>query len=435
MLFRSPIIIMLVVCLFLASGCSRKQVGSPGKDIVATYSGKNLTKEDLKNYIRKQGAKEQEHAICEKHGFDHSQCDKLEPCENHPLHSIEAYRTMIKALALEEMMENWAKEKGITKRKGVKHGLKHVVEEINLGSLAAKMHEDKLAPDKIEMQQYYEEHREEYKGRPFSEVETEIKSILAAKKEKEFIPKYIERLKENAVISRNYELLRVEEPTETELRNYYEGNEDQYRVIEGENKRQKQFAEVIGEVKAKVIQQKENEKYELNKFEALFSMHGKRFTLGEFREEFSELSPEARHQFASFEAKKNLVDQLVIKELLLEDVGDRMLDRESKEEVEDLKAQIIRQILHTEEVDEKIEISDEEAKDIYDKRKNLFVEPAKVKISYIRISQGPVGEEEKRNRQKIGEAYQKIQREVDFAFVSKAYIQDWIASMGGSVVQ
>ena len=218
---------ILLVSLFLSSGCGKKKE-APSENVVATYSGKTLTKEDLKNYIRKQGIREQEHAMCEKHGFDHSQCDKLEPCESHPLHSMKAYRTMIKTIALEEMMENWAKEKGITRRKDVTHGLKHLVEEINLSTLVASMHEDEIAPDKIEMQQYYEEHREEYKGRSFSEVEEEIKNILAAEKGKEFIPKYIEKLKENAVISKNYDLLKIEEPTEAELRSYYESHKDEY---------------------------------------------------------------------------------------------------------------------------------------------------------------------------------------------------------------
>ena len=218
---------ILLVSLFLTSGCGKKKE-APSENVVATYSGKTLTKEDLKNYIRRQGIREQEHAICEKHGFDHSQCDKLEPCESHPLHSMKAYRTMIKTIALEEMMENWAKEKGITRRKDVTHGLKHLVEEINLSTLVASMHEDEIAPDKIEMQQYYEEHREEYKGRSFSEVEDEIKNILAAEKGKEFIPKYIEKLKENAVISKNYDLLKIEEPTEAELRSYYESHKGEY---------------------------------------------------------------------------------------------------------------------------------------------------------------------------------------------------------------
>ena len=473
-----PIVGILLLFLLLASGCGKKQADAPGEDIVATYSAKSLSKEELKSYISRRGAKEREHAICEKHGFDHSQCDKLESCESHPLHSIQAYHVMIKELVLEEITKNWAKEKGIANRGEVKHGLKHLVEEINLTNLAAKMHEDEFAPDKIEIQRYFEEHREEYKGRSLSEVEVEIKSILTAKKGKEFIPRYIEKLKENAVISINYDLLRADEPTEAELRNYYESNKDEYiepekirilqikidicstcskvaqdaarkkveeamfrlrawqdfsdvakefsdgiyaedggryqnyikegdrsevfennvfdlgvneisnifkdrdnfyivKVIEKQSKRRKDFFEVIDEVKVKVIQEKEDEKYELNKFEALFSMHGKRFTLGEFKEEFSELPYEAKRQFGNFEGKKALLDKLIIKELLLEDAGDKMLDRENKQEVEDAKAEIISQILHMVEVDEKIAVSDEEVKKLYEQKKGLFVESAK----------------------------------------------------------
>jgi len=520
--------------LFLISGCGKKQPQAPGEDVVATYSGKSFTRKDLRDYIARQGVKEQEHAICEKHGFDHSQCDKLEACESHPLHSIDAYRIMIKAIVLEDITGNWAKEKGITARKEVKHGLKHIVEEVNLGSLAAKMHEDKIAPDKIEIQQYFEEHRDEYKGRSLSEVEEEIKSILVSKKEKEFIPQYVEKLKENAAMSTNYDLLKIDEPSEMELRSYYESHILEYaepekigilqikidicstcskktqedsrrkaeeamaklregedfkevakkysagiyseggsgapayikkgdrgeifeanvfnlgineispifedknsfyivKVIEKQGARQKPLAEVISEIKAKVVQQKEDEKYELNKTEAIFTMHGKGFTLGEFREEFNELSPQEKSQFASFEAKKNLVDQLIIKELLLEEVGDKMLDQENKQEVEDLKAEIIRQILHREEVDEKIEISDKEAKEIYEKRRNVFIEPAKAQISYIRISGGSSADEEKKNRQKIEEALKKIKEGAEFGSVAKEYSEDWSVASNGEL--
>ncbi len=528
--YRS-IVISLLIGLFLISGCGKKEADAPGEGIVATYGGKTLTDEELRDYIRRRGFKERSHAICEKHGFDHSQCDKLEPCESHPLHSIEAYRTMIEMLVMEEMVENWAREKGITGRREVKHGLKHLVEEINLESLSTKMHEDEFSPDKIEMQQYYEEHREEYKSRSFNEVEREIENILTVEKGDEFIPEYIERLKENAVISRNYDLLEVAAPTAAELRTFYQDHQDEYvepekinileiridigssgapaaarrkaeearaklgafedfsevaqeysdgiypesgagisdyirkgersdtfedyvfilgineisdvfqdgesffvvKVIEKQDQRQKELAEVREEIKTKVIREKEDIKYELNKFEALFTVHGKRFTLGEFKEEFSELPPEYQLQFSEFEEKKYLVDQLIIKELLLEDVGDTMLDRENKELVENLKAEVIQHILHKEEVDEKIEVSDEEAKEIYEVKKSLFIEPAKAKISYIRVRPGPSDDEEDRARKIIEEAYQKIKGGAAFASVAREYSEDRTASQGGKL--
>ncbi|MFZ5800454.1 MAG: peptidylprolyl isomerase, partial [Candidatus Omnitrophota bacterium] len=221
-------LIMLLVSLPIFSGCGTRQPQSPSKDVVATYSGNILTKEDLKSYLRKKVIKEEEHAICEKHGFDHSQCDKLESCEVHPLHSLEAMRLIIKTIALEKITQEWAKEKGVTQRKEVSHGLKHLAEEVNLESLVAKMHKEELAPDKIEIQQYYDSHKDEYKNKSSKEAEEEIKNILATNKHSEFIPKYIEKLKENAAISTNYDLLKAEEPTETELRNYYDANKDEY---------------------------------------------------------------------------------------------------------------------------------------------------------------------------------------------------------------
>lgn len=527
----SPI---LLVCLFLSSGCGSKQPQPPSENIVATYNGKSLGKEDLRNYIRKQQVKENEHAFCEKHGFDHGLCDKLEPCEKHPLHSIEAYRAIIKNLALDQTVQDWAKEKGITRRQDVKHGLKHIVDEANLLSLSAKFHQDKLTADDTEIRQYYEEHKDEYKDKPLKEAEAEIKDALINKKASEFIPKYIDELKQNAAVNTNYELLKVEEPTEVELQSYYDNHKDEYvepekikisqikidigesgseeaarkkaeevmvkiragedflgvankysdgicakcgdkampvyigkegiskdfesnvsnletneissifkdgnsfyivKVMERQDKKQKQLGEVMGEVKANVMQEKENKKYELNKLEAIFSVHGKRFTLGEFKEEFSELSLEEQKQFTGFEAKKNLVEQLIIKELLLEDVGDKMLDKENTQAVEEIKSEVIRQILHKEEVDEKIEIPDEQIKKVYQMKKALFIEPAKAKISFIRIDFGASEDEKKKARGKIEEAFQKIKSSIDFSSVAKEYSEDWTASKGGEVEQ
>jgi parvulin-like peptidyl-prolyl isomerase len=521
-----PISLILLVCLFLSSGCGKLQPQPPSKDVVATCSGNTLTKEDLRNYLRKTVIKEEEHAICEKHGFDHSKCDKLESCEVHPLHSLEALRLIIKNIVLEKITQDWAKEKGVTQRKEVKHGLKHLVEEVNLEGLVANMHKEDLAPDKIEIQQYYDSHKDEYKNKSLKEAEDEIKSILATKKHGEFIPQYIEKLKENAAISTNYDLLKVDPATETELRDYYTSRKDEYiepvkvkvseikidisnsedaarkqaeeimiklrsqesfeevakrfskgsqesyyikegeknkafeenvfnlgvnelspvfkdggtyyiiKLLERQDKRQKQFGEVTEELKTKVMREKENRLYELNKSEAIFSMHGKRFTLAEFREEFGELSPEAQAAFSSFEAKKNLVDQLIIKELLVEEAGDKIVGEENKEVTEDLKNEIMRQILHQEEVDEKIEEPlDSEAKEIYEKKKAFFVEPAKAKISYIRINQGSSDDERKKARQKIEEAYQKIKSGVDFVAVAKEFSEDRNASSGGELGQ
>ena len=88
----------------------------PAPDVVATYNDQKITIEELKNFIAAEGAKEREHMLCPTHGYDHSKCDATEECEIHPVDSLEGYQEMVSKMASEQMILNWAKEKGITGR-------------------------------------------------------------------------------------------------------------------------------------------------------------------------------------------------------------------------------------------------------------------------------------------------------------------------------
>jgi parvulin-like peptidyl-prolyl isomerase len=361
----------------------------PSEDVVASYSGKNLTKAELLAYIKSKGYKTMEHGYCETHGLDHAKCDQTEACETHPVHSLEAYQQIIKKIALQKIIDDWAKENGLTQRNEVKHDFKHLVEEVSLDKLMEKVHKDELSPDKIDklaVKNYYDANIDKYKDKNFSEVEDEIRDILAAQKDEQFFPQYIEKLKKNAGLSVNYELLKMDN------------------------------------------------QYELRKTEALFTIHGKKFTLGEFQEEFKELSPEIQAKFARFEAKKSLVDELIAKELLLEETGDDTADPEDSKVVEEMKIQYLAQILHKEEIDAKIaDVTDEEINQFYEEKKDLLVEPPKSQISLIRVAQGASDAEKARARQRIDEALQKLKGGADFAATAKEYSTDSTASMGGEI--
>lgn len=526
-IFIFPILVILLLLGYKLYGFITEPK-PPSEEVVAAFSGKYLTKEELSNYISTKGYKDKEHGLCEKHGFDHSKCDKTEVCETHPIHSMEAYQQIIKMIAVQKIVDDWAKEKGVTQKNEVKHDFQHLVEEVSLDNLVDKVHQDQLSPDKIEkgeIQKYYDANKDKYKDKSFSDVEGEIRTILAAEKDKQFFPEYIEKLKKNAALDVNYNILKVEDPTEMEMRNFYEKNKEKYfepqkarilaikldisgsedevrkkadealskimsgesfedvskrysnsqqsaayyvkqgeqgtnfedkvfslqvnemssvfkdgnsfyivKCVEKQEQRQKIFGEALNEIKAGVLKEKEDKEYELRKNEALFSIHGKRFTLGEFKEEFKELSPETQVKFAGFEAKKDLIDQLIAKELLLEESGDDTADKEGSKEIEELKSQYISQILHKEEIDEKIgPISDEEAKKFYEAKKNLLFDPPRAQISLIRVELGTSDAEKTRARQRIDEARQKLIAGSDFGAIAKEYSDDPTASVGGEI--
>ncbi len=482
----------------------------PNEDVVATYNGKNLTKDEILTYINNRSYMDVENG------------------EIHPIHDMEAYRQVIKMMAVQNIVDDWAKEMGIAQKDEVKHDFKHLVEEIELDNLVDKVHQDQLSPEKIdkwEVQRYYDENKDIYKDKPFSEVEEEIRNILTAEKDKNFFPEYIEKLKKNAALNVNYDVLKVAPPTETEMRSFYEKNKEKYfepqkakileikidisgsedearrranealtkirsgesyedvakmysnsnqldayyvwqgekeldfeekifnlqineispvfkvgnsfyivKVIKKQNRRMKSFGEALNAVKVGTIKEKEDKQYNLRKNEALFSIHGKTFTLGEFKEEFDELPPEIQARFAGFEGKKELIDQLIAKQLLLESTQDNFDSDESNEEIEELKNQYIRQILHKEEIDEKMdEITEEEIKKSYEENKEYFIEPSKVQISLIIVEQGLADAEKIRARQQIDEAMQRIKVGDDFAAVAKKYSNDMTASVGGEL--
>lgn len=500
----------------------------PSKDVVATYNNKNITVDQLMEYIKLEDVRENEHEICEKHNFDHSKCNDLEECETHPVHSLESYQQIVKIIAVEKIIDDWANKNGITQRNDIEHGLKDLIKDINLESLLGQIHEKELSPDSIpkwEVQQYFDENKDTYNGKAFNDVEVEIREILAAQKDESFFPEYIDQLKQSAGLNVNLEILKVDNPTEEELKLYYEKNTDSYvakakvniielkidvkndakdamkianealsrlragesfdsivqkysvdnktttvsvtqgergeafdkavfnlrendvsdafeyegnvyivKLLSKEKQKQNSYSEVKEQIKEILLKEKTKEQYNLQKAEALFTVHGKRYTLGEFAVEFDELPIEYQTAFAGYEGKKRLVEQMIAKELLLEEYGDETQSAENKHKIDDIKKQYLSQILHKEEIDSKLgEISDTEAEEFYQKNEDNLIEPAKVKLSLIWIDEGANGEKSEQANARANKALKSIQGGADFSEVAKQYSEDATASTGGVI--
>lgn len=497
----------------------------PGIDVVGSYNGKYITIENLENLIALEQAKERDHALCKIHGYNHEKCDPSEDCESHPIDSLEGYREMVTRLAVEQMIQDWAAKQGITQREDVQHGLKDLLGDANVSQLIDKIHKEKLTPESIpkwEVQQYYDENKDTYGGKEFSEVEAEIRNILVSQKDEEFFPEYIEELKKASGLEVNFDLLKVTEPTEAEISAYYRQNSSSYQIPEkaevleikitssnaqktaeeamrilrsgesfesvattyGQNgKAEKRYLErgansaafesivwkmspqevsdpIVGDdgsvsivkmvgisaagqkslsdVKAEIVDtlRKENmeREYTLRKDEALFSVHSKRYTLGDFYTEFKELSQEYQTKFSTFDTKKALLEQFIAKELLLEETGDSTSSAREQHSFDELKIQYLSQILHQEEVDKKItDPTDEEMRQFYNKNQKQLITPASVKVSLIWIDEGLNGEKAEQALQKADEARSLLDSGTDFAEVAKKYSEDGTAPAGGAV--
>ena len=528
LLLRMGVLVLIVVVVFAGFRFVPlwMEPRPPSPDIVATYNDKVITADELMSFVQLENIREGEHSICEKHGLDHSKCDAFEECETHPIHSMEAYQQIVRIIAVQNMILDWADSNGITQREDVNHGLKDLLESANLDSLINQIHEDQITPESIpkwEVQQYYDENRDTYEGRAFVDVEAEIRTLLVEQKDAEFFPAYIEELKKTAGLEVNFDILRVANPTDSEMRLYYDNNLEQYaqsasvkglemsvgltnnsdpsvtareayeKLQQGESLTSiaaeysrggvydeveiakgtrsavfdeqvwrlepgesavfeddngwiifqlssktsdgaKPFDSVRTEIQQTLLKQNMDTEYELRKDEALFSVHGRRYTLGEFYVEYNELPVQYQQAFASFNDKKALVEQMIAKELLLEEYGDDTQSAEDQHRLDDLKQQYLSQVYHQENIDAQIgEITDEEAMAFYEENKGRLMEPPSVKISMIWLSKGKSDDEEQTNRSLANEALASIRGGASFADVAKQYSQDGGGEQGGAI--
>ena len=205
----------------------------PAPNVVATYNEQKITIEELKNFIAVEGAKEREHMLCPTHGYDHSKCDATEECEIHPVDSLEGYQEMVSKMASEQMILNWAKEKGITGREEVQHNMEDLLNDATVEQYMSQLHEENVSPESIsktEVQQYYSENQDKFKGKSLDESEEEIRKTLASEKDGSFFETYFEELKKTSGLQVNYDVLEVNTPTKEEISDYYEQNKEKYQT-------------------------------------------------------------------------------------------------------------------------------------------------------------------------------------------------------------
>ncbi|WP_312699253.1 peptidyl-prolyl cis-trans isomerase [Sedimentibacter sp.] len=528
---KSKIKIFVFLGLVLAGGITAKfapyifEPEPPNPDVVGSYNGKNITVDQLQAFINIEQVKEREHMLCPVHGYDHSKCDSGEECESHPIDSLAGYQELITRLAVEQMIQEWADAKGVTQREDVQHGMKDLLNDITVEQYIAQLHDENITPETIsnwEIKQYYDENQNTYTGKPLPEVEDEIRQILASKKDEDFFPQYIEELKQTAGLQVNFDILKVDEPTDDEISAYYEENiadfqtkdtakyseiriatgdaansakdairkirsgesfesvassfskdgnastntvvkgsgntalEDAIwkmkagdisdsinnadgsvsivKLIEATNAGIKSLDSVKSEIRSKLLAENMETEYTLRKSEMLFSIHSRRYTLGEFYTEFKELSEAYQSEFSTYNAKKQLVEQMIAQELLLEKSGDKSSGNREEHSYEEMKIQYLAQILHRDEVDENLtEPAEEEIRQFYENNKENLINPAAVQLNIIWIDQGQNGEKKEQALQKANEALNAINSGVSFEEAAKQYSEDSSAASGGQI--
>jgi parvulin-like peptidyl-prolyl isomerase len=197
--------------------------------------------------------------------------------------------------------------------------------------------------------------------------------------------------------------------------------------------------QVRDEISQALLKEREAKLYEERKAQTLFTLHGRRYSLEDFYQEFKEMPPSEQTRYSAYEERSKFVDRMIVRLLLLEDSYDRMLNAKKKNEIEEAREHVLKEVLHEEQVDQKLEVKDEEAKKFYDGNRKLFQTPPKVKVSIIAVHRGQNEAEDKRANQKIEEAYQKLKpgffkKGIAFEEAAKQYSEDpRTAQQGGEI--
>jgi len=199
----------------------------------------------------------------------------------------------------------------------------------------------------------------------------------------------------------------------------------------------------VDEARAQIVAtlRAENERawFEQNADRALFTIRGERYTLGQFYHEYQNLPPEMQAQYAGLDGMRQIADVLIDRLLVLDDAYGRLLDQQNAPLLEEIRAVILRQMMHQEEMDQQpVTVSDQQVRDYYDQHRELFLAPPEARIQTIQIYLGQTTDDIDRAWKRADEAYQKLapgigSQPADFDVVAREYDeseQDPTAALG-----
>ena len=172
----------------------------------------------------------------------------------------------------------------------------------------------------------------------------------------------------------------------------------------------------------------ENERawFERNADRTLFTIHGERYTLGQFYHEHQNLPAELQTQYAGPEGMRQLADLLIDRLLVLDDAYNRLLDQKNAPLLEEFRIIVLRQMMHEAEVDKQAAVSDQEIKDYYEQHKELFASPPEARIRTIRVYRGQIEGDYQRAWDRAEAAYKTLApglgaQPAEFDVVAKEY--------------
>ncbi len=299
---RLRVLAAALPALFLLAGCADNLRSFPDDQVVAEFSGGAITADQLDSYIGKNGPKchdpmshhagipigcDPTRSSCETgqeaagagagqqapseqccggaHGGSHAGCcggsesalasqpctEHGSCCRQHYALAADGYRELVKSMVLERVSQEYIREKGLGKESDTQELIQYVTERVYVERAHLDM-EEAMRPAESEIRAYYEANGKSFGIRTVNEVRGEIVAALQAQMHQEYMPRYLAELKKNGFVVKNLEILEPQEPSENELRAYYEQHRSEF--VEPESVRVRQ---IVASSRRKVEQARE----------------------------------------------------------------------------------------------------------------------------------------------------------------------------------
>lgn len=157
----------------------------------------------------------------------------------------------------------------------------------------------------------------------------------------------------------------------------------------------------------------------------LADVSGTPITVDEFKKEVENLPPYLKPMAETAEGKKEMLETMIIRELVLQDANKAGLDKSPAvtEKLEDLKKRLIVEAYLKKKVDEQAKVTDEELQKFYDQNKDKFKSGDEIKASHILM----------KDEKTAQEALAKVKGGGNFEELAKKYSIDSAAAKGGDL--
>ncbi|HIE50830.1 MAG TPA: peptidyl-prolyl cis-trans isomerase [Armatimonadetes bacterium] len=255
---------------------------------------------------------------------------------------VELAQGLLLDFVLTKMAVRKAEELGLADQPEVTRSWQRLAEEESLAELVARLQGQEIPVSEREILEYYTAHREEFADLPLEQVRLYIEEAVRQEKAQRLFAEYVAELRAEAEVETFYEAL--ENPAADEAT-------------------------------------------------PLFTVNGESYTLGEWRKLLQSLPPEEREALQDPERAREVLEELLLRQLLLAEAAEETPDETRRTRLEVLREQFLRTLLHYELVHKPYTISDLELKVYYEAVKQRYLIPARAHIAYARVPKGQRAEE------------------------------------------